>query len=469
MFGVNRLPPLRKSNTRSSSSTPSKQPRVPLPSEEPLQFPGASPSPRRDWGVYKDADMATGPSEAGSVVFSSKHLRSGSLDGDRFIPTRSPASPAAFQLLPQPSPPVPQKRREKRRRPLMEGSVNTAEDPASSRFERVLRNELMPTPTKRPRPVSSTPTPRTASPPSSVFSFFPSSRPKPDNCLLNSSPLSFDSLGELANSRVEPRLVDKVPLKVLDAPDVRDDFYTQYLSWSPDNRLAIALGSQVWTYQPADGAIGRVRSPSAANSDLPVASVRWLDKNSLALGSRKGFIEIWDVAAERCIRTLYGHDAQVGTLDFSSSKVLTSGSHDKTIQHHDLRTPEHLISKATVHNGTVCIVKWSSSGQLATGGNDDHVCLFDGIGTAPVFRLRKPHKAAIVQVWKYGASSQPTRCIASLYPQSYRVLHLAISPDGCSVASVASDEILRFWDVFPSAPTSRPPPASILDPTTLIR
>lgn len=42
--------------------------------------------------------------------------------------------------------------------------------------------------------------------------------------------------------------------------------------------------------------------------------------------------------------------------------------------------------------------------------------------------------------------------VADLRGHSSRVLHLALSPDGTTVASAAADETLRFWKVF--QPTS---------------
>ena len=38
--------------------------------------------------------------------------------------------------------------------------------------------------------------------------------------------------------------------------------------------------------------------------------------------------------------------------------------------------------------------------------------------------------------------------IAELRGHTSRVLHLALSPDGTTVASAAADETLRFWKVF---------------------
>jgi cell division cycle 20-like protein 1 (cofactor of APC complex) len=41
--------------------------------------------------------------------------------------------------------------------------------------------------------------------------------------------------------------------------------------------------------------------------------------------------------------------------------------------------------------------------------------------------------------------------LATLTGHTYRVLYLAMSPDGSTIVTGAGDETLRFWNVFPSA------------------
>jgi cell division cycle 20-like protein 1, cofactor of APC complex len=40
--------------------------------------------------------------------------------------------------------------------------------------------------------------------------------------------------------------------------------------------------------------------------------------------------------------------------------------------------------------------------------------------------------------------------LATLTGHSYRVLYLAMSPDGSTIVTGAGDETLRFWNIFPS-------------------
>jgi len=50
-----------------------------------------------------------------------------------------------------------------------------------------------------------------------------------------------------ANSEVAaPRKIASQPYKVLDAPNLVDDFYLNLVDWSPNNQLAVALGSIVY-------------------------------------------------------------------------------------------------------------------------------------------------------------------------------------------------------------------------------
>lgn len=49
-----------------------------------------------------------------------------------------------------------------------------------------------------------------------------------------------------------------------------------------------------------------------------------------------------------------------------------------------------------------------------------------------------------ILVWKYPSLQQ----VAKLTGHSYRVLYLAMSPDGEAIVTGAGDETLRFWNVF---------------------
>lgn len=83
------------------------------------------------------------------------------------------------------------------------------------------------------------------------------------------------------------------------------------------------------------------------------------------------------LSAERPIRRMTGHTARVGALSWNDA-ILTSGSHDKSIYHRDVRVHAHFVGKLTAHRQEVCGLKWNEQGdQLASGGNDNRLFVFD--------------------------------------------------------------------------------------------
>merc|ERR1712179_757517 len=84
----------------------------------------------------------------------------------------------------------------------------------------------------------------------------------------------------------------------------------------------------------------------------------------------------------------------------------------------------------------VCGLKWSPDNQyLASGGNDNKLFVWSGATTTPM-QTYTDHLAAVK---------------AKLTGHSYRVLYLAMSPDGEAIVTGAGDETLRFWNVFSKA------------------
>jgi cell division cycle 20-like protein 1, cofactor of APC complex len=59
------------------------------------------------------------------------------------------------------------------------------------------------------------------------------------------SPVRFGSQQMLLSPRRQPRAVSKVPYKVLDAPELADDFYLNLVDWGSANVLGVGLGTWI--------------------------------------------------------------------------------------------------------------------------------------------------------------------------------------------------------------------------------
>ncbi|KAJ1673082.1 WD repeat-containing protein slp1, partial [Spiromyces aspiralis] len=254
-----------------------------------------------------------------------------------------------------------------------------------------------------------------------------------------------------------------------------------------------------------------VNTDQSSEGATYVSSISWTSDGSyLAVGTSDGACQIWDAGAQSKLRTMNGHTDRVGSLSWSKH-ILSSGCRDGTIWHHDVRVANHKVAELVGHTSEVCGLKWRSDGQLlASGGNDNLVNIWDARATNVPKFTKSNHTAAVralawspwqlnllatgggsydrhIHFWNttttarlssIDTGSQVTSIIWSShykelvsshgFPDNHlavwsypslskiidipahdtRVLHSAISPDGQTVATVASDENLKFWRLF---------------------
>jgi cell division cycle 20-like protein 1 (cofactor of APC complex) len=115
----------------------------------------------------------------------------------------------------------------------------------------------------------------------------------------------------------------------------------------------------------------------------------------LAVGTNSGLVQIWDANNCKLIRTMKGHTGRVGALAWSQN-VLSSGSKDKSILSRDLRIKDDSFATSLHHKQEVCGLKWSyDDQQLASGGNDNKLCLWSMHNHAEPVGKFTSHVAAV--------------------------------------------------------------------------
>lgn len=62
-----------------------------------------------------------------------------------------------------------------------------------------------------------------------------------------------DSTGES-----KPRKINKKPYKMLEAPNLQDDFYLNLLDWSDKNQIAVALDNSLYIWSGCSSDVSRL-------------------------------------------------------------------------------------------------------------------------------------------------------------------------------------------------------------------
>ena len=189
------------------------------------------------------------------------------------------------------------------------------------------------------------------------------------------------------------RRVLTAPERVLDAPGLVDDYYLNLLDWSSGNQVAIGLERNVYVWSAETGTVSSLLETSA---DTYVSSVKWSgDGAYVGVGLGTGEVQIWDVEEGTKLRSMHGHETRVGVMGWNKH-ILSTGARSGLVYNHDVRVAQHKIAELVSHTSEVCGLDWRSDGaQLATGGNDNLVSIWDARSLgAPKFQ-KTNHRAAV--------------------------------------------------------------------------
>ncbi|KAK1790690.1 hypothetical protein P4O66_014556, partial [Electrophorus voltai] len=347
----------------------------------------------------------------------------------------------------------------------------------------------------------------------------PLNAPEAQNIMAQTPPTGYQNNLKVLYSQVptpvsikKTRYISSVPERILDAPELRNDFYLNLMDWGRQNLMAVALSEQVYLWDAAIGDIILLKKMEEENGF--VCSVSWSnDGNFLAIGTSDCKVELWDVQYKKRLRSMAGHRARVGCLSWNDH-ILSSGSRSGLIHQHDVRVADHHLFTLRGHSQEVCGLTWSPDGRyLASGGNDNTVNIWPGVqgGTQQLaVHSFSEHQGAVkalawcpwqpsilasgggtsdrhIRIWNVNSGS----CVSAWDTQSQvsslvfapnykelvsghgfahdkifiwkypslakvteleghdgRVLNLALSPDGSTVASISADETIRLWKCF---------------------
>jgi WD40 repeat protein len=222
---------------------------------------------------------------------------------------------------------------------------------------------------------------------------------------------------------------------VLDAPELRDDFYCTLLAYSQTSKcLAVGLGKSVHIWSERSGVDTpeslNARPPNSTIGDRHVTSLSFSSKCGgqaiLAVGRADGCISLWspfdseprfDVTQPRpvsCVSwrpTVVRRPSLRDTAMTVPTEELIIGDEVGHIYFYSVEWPSDtqsalfgwhgamtLLARLTIHSQQICGLAWSPDGEFFTSGGNDNDCnLFE---TKKILRPNQPGEgtAALLDV-----------------------------------------------------------------------
>ena len=116
-----------------------------------------------------------------------------------------------------------------------------------------------------------------------------------------------NNAGAGVKSKKTFRHVPSAPERILDAPELIDDYYLNLIDWGSTNQVAVALGCVVYLWNADSGDIQQLCQTDPNNGDDYVTGVQWGgDGKHIAVGTNDAEVQIWDVSRLKQVRTLRG-------------------------------------------------------------------------------------------------------------------------------------------------------------------
>ena len=177
------------------------------------------------------------------------------------------------------------------------------------------------------------------------------------------------------------RKIQKTPLRILDAPNLVDDYYLNILDWGKENIIAVALSNEIYLWNNDNLQTSLLMTyENKDNDDINnyITSLSWMNNGiCVGVGLPNGAIQLWDINKKIKLREINAHEDRISCLSWNEY-ILSSGSRDRYIKNFDVRNRHAEISKIKKHKQEICSLKYSNEGDLlASGGNDNIAYIWD--------------------------------------------------------------------------------------------
>ena len=205
--------------------------------------------------------------------------------------------------------------------------------------------------------------------------------------------------------------IPKSAYKVLDAPNLKDDFYLHLIDWSKKNIVAVCLENKLYTWGAKHSDVKFISMLPENENNYYSSTIFNCEGNLLFSSTYKGEISIKDIIKNSELLNFNnlsnGRICIISPLN-NNPNIFSFGSKDNKIKTIDIRikNSENPIMKYIGHTKEICGLKWSyDDKKLASGGDDNKLFIWD-IRKTDFEKKLSSHTSAIKAIdwspYKYG-------------------------------------------------------------------
>ncbi|CEF64692.1 Cell division cycle protein 20 homolog [Strongyloides ratti] len=176
---------------------------------------------------------------------------------------------------------------------------------------------------------------------------------------------------------VKKRCYPASELRILDAPNLLDDYYSTPIHWGFNNQIAVALTFDIYAYVPVSGESYHLYSIDEGPDFI--SSVQYSNSAQfLSVALSDGKIYIIDVETRRRMRTMRSQVGRIACQAWNHN-TLSVGTRSGNLYHHDVRMKDHKISSHCAHTEEICGLLWSPDKKyLVSSSGDCNVQVWGG-------------------------------------------------------------------------------------------
>lgn len=310
----------------------------------------------------------------------------------------------------------------------------------------------------------------------------------------------------LTNIKKESNSV-KLDVNEYNIPDVVDDFYSNILDWITEKEVFICVSNTILKKRLDNNELMVYTETISTDDEFTCISSNKSD-SIISIGTKNGFFGIIKDYNHYYQKSSVGYNSKITSITHNDN-IMSIGSEHGDILHFDNRTKTNILSINI--NDTICNMKWSKNNQqIAVGTNEGYLMIWDvrkldiydikfdeklhngpikamdwhpkahgllatggGFNDKNIIILNTKNgnkesihtdnqntsitwsycgKEMAVSLGRYSNSllniSYPALKKKTIYDHKSRILSMCLSPDGSSVATIASDNKLKVCKLF---------------------